>query len=102
MLCMELAGAAIPRMAAYRRQEWVAEWPGKERGEDGGQAVPFLSRIRNDSRSRSRLLKRRAGLQTWTRALGSDGLPAEAEARIMEIEDELRRAEARIRREPQL
>jgi hypothetical protein len=61
--------------------------------------VPFLSRIRNESRSRSRRLRRRAGLRTWTRALGSDGLPAEAEAWIMEIEEELRRAEARIRGE---
>ena len=61
--------------------------------------MPFLSRIRNESRSRSRRLRRRAGLRTWTRALGSDGLPAEAETWIMEIEEELRRAEARIRGE---
>ena len=33
------------------------------------------------------------------RALGSDGLSAEAEARVMEIEAELRRAEERIRGE---
>lgn len=64
--------------------------------------MPFLNRIRNQSRSRARQLRRRAGLRTWTRALGSDGLPAEAEARIMEIEEELRRAEARIRGEPHL
>jgi len=58
--------------------------------------VPFLGRIRNQSRSRARQLRRRAGLRTWTRALGTDGLPAEAKAWIMEIEEELRRAEARI------
>ena len=61
--------------------------------------MPFLGRIRNKSRARSRRVRRRAGLRTWTRALGSDGLPAEAEARIMEIEEELRQTEARIRGE---
>ena len=70
--------------------------------EDGGQAMPFLGRIQNQSRARARQVRKQAGLRPWTRALGSDGLPAEAEARIMEIEDELRRAEARIRREPHL
>jgi len=38
-------------------------------------------------------------LRTWTQALGSDGLPADAEARIMGIEEELRQTEARIRGE---
>ena len=61
--------------------------------------MPFLGRIRSQSRSRARQLRRRAGLRTWTRALGSDGLSAEAEARVMEIEAELRRAEERIRGE---
>jgi hypothetical protein len=61
--------------------------------------VSFLGRIRNHSRARARLVRKRAGLRTWTRALGRDGLPPEAEARIMEIEEELRRAEARIRGE---
>jgi hypothetical protein len=58
--------------------------------------MSFLGRIRSRSRAQARQLKRRAGLRTWTRALGSDGLSAEAEARVMEIEAELRRAEPRI------
>ena len=64
--------------------------------------MPFLGRIRNKSRARSRRVRKRAGLRTWTRALGSDGLPAEAEARILGIEEELRQTEARIRGEVQL
>jgi hypothetical protein len=61
--------------------------------------VPFFGRIRSESRSRARLLKKRAGLRTWNRALGSDGLSADAQAWIMEIEEELRRIEPQIRGE---
>jgi hypothetical protein len=50
---------------------------------------------------RATRLKRQAGLRTWTQALGSAGLPAAAEARIMRMEAELRQAEARLRDEPQ-
>jgi hypothetical protein len=64
--------------------------------------VSFSGRIRNQSRSRARQLRKRASLRTWTRALGSDGLPAEAQAWIMEIEEELRQAEARMRGELRL
>jgi len=64
--------------------------------------VSFFGCIRNQSRSRTRQLRKRASLRTWTRALGSDGLPAEAQAWIMEIEEELRQAEARMRGELRL
>jgi len=64
--------------------------------------VSFIGRIRSQSRSRARQLRKRASLRTWTRALGSDGLPAEAQAWIMDIEEELRQAEARIRGELRL
>jgi hypothetical protein len=45
---------------------------------------------------RGRRIKRQAGIRTWTRPLGGSGLPAEAEAWVMQIEDELRISEARI------
>jgi hypothetical protein len=39
---------------------------------------------------------RQAGIRTWTRPLGGSGLPAEAEAWVMQIEDELRMSEAQV------
>jgi len=45
---------------------------------------------------RNRRLRRQAGIRTWTRPLGGSGLPAEAEAWVMQIEDQLRMTEARI------
>jgi hypothetical protein len=50
-------------------------------------------------RDPSRRVRRQAGIRTWTRPLGSSGLPAEAEAWVMQIEDQLRRMEARLRAE---
>jgi len=46
-----------------------------------------------------RRLRRRAGLRTWTRALGDAGLSPESEAWVTEIERALRGAEPRIRAE---
>jgi hypothetical protein len=38
-------------------------------------------------------MKRRAGIRTWTRPLGGSGLPAEAQAWVMQIEEQLRLVE---------
>jgi hypothetical protein len=59
--------------------------------------MSFISRLRGTHRARSSELKRRAELRTWSRPLGGAGLPAAEEARIMQLEAELRDTEARIR-----
>jgi hypothetical protein len=59
----------------------------------------FLDRFRSRPAGRVRRLRRRAGLRTWTRALGTAGLSAEAEEWILGVEESLRRAEPRIRDE---
>jgi len=48
-------------------------------------------------RRRTRRIRRQAGIRTWTRPLGGSGLPAEAEAWVRQIEDELRLIEVRLR-----
>jgi hypothetical protein len=37
-------------------------------------------------------MRKRAGLRTWTRALGASGLTPQAEAWVQQIEDEIRSA----------
>jgi hypothetical protein len=46
---------------------------------------------------RNRRIRRKAGIRTLTRPLGGSGLPAEAEAWVTQIEDELRMSEAQVR-----
>jgi hypothetical protein len=59
----------------------------------------FFSQLRSRPARRAGRLRRRAGLRTWTRALGTAGLSADAEAWILGVEESLRRAEPRIRDE---
>jgi hypothetical protein len=56
----------------------------------------FLDRLRSRPAGQARRLRRRAGLRTWTRTLGTAGLSAEAEAWILTLEESLRQAEPRI------
>jgi hypothetical protein len=64
-----------------------------------GATLRILDVFRGRAGGRARQLRRRAGLRTWTRPLGSAGLSPEAEAWVIEIEKTLRRAEPRIRAE---
>lgn len=47
-------------------------------------------RLRASRRRAARLVRRRAGLRTWRRSLGSDGLSPRARALVLELEAELR------------
>jgi len=75
------------------------------RGTPGGDMNMMWASVRSRLwrcrwwRDPSRRVRRQAGIRTWTRPLGSSGLSAEAEAWVMQIEDELRRMEARLRAE---
>jgi hypothetical protein len=61
----------------------------------------FLSGFigKTGSAGRAGRLRRRAGLRTWTRALGDAGLSPESEAWVTEIERSLRLAEPRVQAE---
>jgi hypothetical protein len=50
-------------------------------------------------RDPSRSVRRQAGIRSWTQPPGSSGLSAEAEAWVMQIEDQLRSMEPRLRAE---
>lgn len=47
-------------------------------------------RLRLSRRRAARLVRRRAGIRTWRRSLGSDGLSPQARLLVMELEAELR------------
>lgn len=57
----------------------------------------LFRRLRSAPAARARHLRKRAGLQTWARPLGTSGLPAEAEAWVAEIEHGLRQEASRLR-----
>jgi hypothetical protein len=59
----------------------------------------FLHQLGSRPARQARRLRRRAGLRTWTRPLGTAGLSPGAEAWILDVEEGLRRAEPRIRDE---
>lgn len=57
----------------------------------------FRARMtRGRAARRAAQARRRAGLRTLTRRLGTAGLPAETEAWVIEVEEALRQAEPRI------
>lgn len=59
-----------------------------------GEIMRFIGRLRNRSGTAAtwRRRKRRTGLRTWTRAVGTSGLTSEAEAWVKQIGDEMRSA----------
>jgi hypothetical protein len=69
-------------------------FPGGYRSPVTQPAMTFSARLGRWRRTRR--IRRLAGIRTWTRPLGGSGLPAEAEAWVRQIEDELRLIEVRL------